>query len=128
MCIRDSSYTVDGTLEADATVNVQALAQHDSITWCPNPTHSAYPIFVLDNDHFDQGYLGRGVITGVELISGSGQASVMGASLLLFKPAAAGPHSLRYTVDGQYETTVSVWIREHLDPDQMVVDLSLIHI
>ena len=25
-------------------------------------------------------------------------------------------------MDGQYETTVSVWIREHLDPDQMVVD------
>jgi len=116
------SYTVDGTLQANATVNVQALAQHDFITWCPNPTHSAYPIVVLENDHFDQGYLGPGVITGVELISGSGQASVMGGSLLLFKPAAAGSHSLRYTVDGQYETTVSVWIREHLDPDQMVVD------
>ncbi|MCH2130982.1 MAG: beta-propeller domain-containing protein, partial [Pirellulaceae bacterium] len=116
------SYTVDGTLEADATVNIQALAQHDSVTFCPNPAHIAYPIDVLENDHFDQGYLGPGVITSVELISGSGQASVTGGSMLMFTPAAAGSHSLRYTVDGQYETTVSVWIREHLDPDQMVVD------
>ena len=82
------SYTVDDTLQAVATVNVQALAQYDSITLCPDPTHSAYPIAVLTNDHFDQGYLGPGVITGVEIISGSGQASVVGGSLLLFKPAA----------------------------------------
>ena len=116
------SYTVDDTLQANATVNVQALAQYDSITLCPDPTHSAYPIAVLTNDHFDQGYPGPSVITGVELISGSGQVSVTGGSMLLFTPATAGSHRLRYTVDGQYDTTVSVWITDHLDRDQMVVD------
>ena len=116
------SYTVDDTLQANTTVNIQALAQHDWTSFCPNPAPRAYSIAVLANDHFEQGYLGPGVITNVELLSGNGQTSATGGSVLLFTPTTSGSHQLRYTVDGQYNTTVSVWIPDHLDPDQMVVD------
>ena len=116
------SYTVDGQLQANVTVYVQALAQRDSVALCADPAQVAYPINVLANDYFNQGYLGPGDVTSVEVLSDSGDASVSGASTILFTPAQAGSHQLRYTVDGQYEADVWVWIHDHLDADHMVVD------
>lgn len=115
------SYTVDGTLQAVATVYVRALAEHDSFTFCPDRAHGALAIDVLANDHFDRGYRGRGQITAVEVVSGAGQVSLSDEGIV-FNAQQSGSHQLLYTVDGQYQASVSVWIPDHLEGDQLVVD------
>ena len=62
-----------------------------------------------------------GVITAVEVVDGSGQVSIQNGRVI-FAAATAGAHTLRYTVDGQYKGTVSVWIENVARPDQAVVD------
>jgi hypothetical protein len=115
------TYTVDGELEANVTVQVAPLAQGDYYQFYPDAPQP-YSLHVLSNDHFERGYAGPGVITAVELVSGEGQVSIQNGQTLLFDPAAAGSHSIRYTVDGKYEATVSVWIRSVVDPDSFAVD------
>lgn len=116
------TYTVDGVLEANVTVNVQSLTQSDSIWFYPDPSHPPYEIDVLANDLFDRGYLGLGVITNVELVRGNGQVTINRGRTILFAPAAADYYTIRYTVDGQYEGTLNVWIKSAVDPDHFVVD------
>jgi len=116
------SYTVDGLMEAIATVRVEALAQNDRVEFCPDRAYGTYSVRVLANDNFNRGYLGPGVLTSVELLQGSGQASIAGGSVVLFTPDAAGSYRLRYQVDGQYEAILSISIPEHLNRDQGVTD------
>lgn len=116
------TYRVDGALEAGVTVYVQALAQPDHFEFCPNPNDPPYAIHVLGNDFFNRGYAGPGVITAVEVVAGSGQVTIQNGRALLFDPGAAGWHSIKYTVDGKYETTASVSIRNLPDPDQVLMD------
>jgi uncharacterized secreted protein with C-terminal beta-propeller domain len=116
------TYTVDGTLQANVSVVVQALAQHDSYSFLPEPSLRPYTLHVLSNDHFNKGYAGPGVITAAEIVSGSGTVTIQNGSALVFNPASADSHTIRYTVDGKYETTVSVWIRNVVYGDEFVVD------
>jgi uncharacterized secreted protein with C-terminal beta-propeller domain len=115
------SYTVDGQLQADVRVSVVPLAQPDYTQFYPHAAQP-YSLNVLANDHFNRGYAGPAVITGVELVSGSGVVSIQNGRTLLFDPSAADSHIIRYTVDGKYESTVSVYIRNVVFADQVVVD------
>ncbi|HJQ78772.1 MAG TPA: Ig-like domain-containing protein, partial [Lacipirellulaceae bacterium] len=115
------TYTVDGELEANVTVQVTPLAQGDYYQFYPDAAQP-YSLHVLANDHFGRGYAGPAVITAVELISADGQVSIQNGRTLLFDPATAGSHVIRYTVDGKYETTVSVWIHNVVNADSFVVD------
>ncbi len=116
------TYTVDGALVANVSVYVRPLAQSDSYTFCPDPNHAPYTLDVLANDYFKNGYAGPGTITAVELLTGSGQVVIQNGARLTFDAGAAGWHNIRYTVDGKYEATASVSIRNLPDPDQRVVD------
>ncbi|MEX2171752.1 MAG: beta-propeller domain-containing protein [Pirellulales bacterium] len=116
------TYTVDGDLVAEVTVYVQPLAQPDNYKFAPDPAHGHYTLDVLGNDNFQFGYPGPGIITSVSVVAGSGSVSIQDGQRLLFEPGHAGSHSVRYTVDGQYEAYVSVWIANHLAPDRIVVD------
>ncbi|MGI9455637.1 MAG: Ig-like domain-containing protein, partial [Aeoliella sp.] len=116
------TYTVDGVLEAEATVNVQALAQNDGEHFCVTVAHGVYTLQVLENDYFNQGYLGPGEITGVEVTHGSGDVAIIGGSALRFSPDSDGYHVIRYTVDDQYEAEASVRLTGHLASDLLVVD------
>ncbi|MEX2315946.1 MAG: beta-propeller domain-containing protein [Pirellulales bacterium] len=116
------TYTVDGELEATVTVYVRPLVADDSARYCPNPAHAPYAIAVLANDRLWSGYTGPGVITGATLIEGNGQVSIQDGARLLFDPAGAGSHTIRYTVDGKYEATVIISVPNHADPDHLVVD------
>jgi uncharacterized secreted protein with C-terminal beta-propeller domain len=115
------TYTVDGALEANVTVQVTPLAQGDYYQFYPDAPQP-YTLHVLSNDNFGRGYSGPGIITAAEVVSGDGQVSVQNGQTLLFDPATADSHSIRYTVDGKYETTVSVWIRNVVSPDSFAVD------
>jgi uncharacterized secreted protein with C-terminal beta-propeller domain len=115
------TYTVDGELEANVTVQVTPLAQGDYYQFYPDAPQP-YLLHVLANDHFNRGYSGPGIITAAEVLDGNGQVSIQNGQTLLFDPATAGSHSIRYTVDGQYEATVSVWVRNVVNSDSFVVD------
>ncbi len=115
------TYTVDGELEANVTVQVTPLAQGDYFQFYPDAPQP-YSLYVLANDNFGRGYTGPGMITAAEVLSGDGQVSIQNGQTLLFDPTTAGSHSIRYTVDGKYEATVSVWIRNVVNSDSYVVD------
>jgi uncharacterized secreted protein with C-terminal beta-propeller domain len=116
------TYTVDGQLTAAVSLWVQPLAQGDYYSFCADPTQGPYSLSVLANDHFRRGYPGPGVITGVSAVEGGGQAAVEGGQRILFTPGPTGWSTFRYTVDGQYEATVSVAISGQLAGDSYVVD------
>lgn len=115
-------YTVDDDLTATAVVQVAPLAQHDSHSFCADPAAGSYLLHLLSNDHFDQGYLGPGELTSVEVVDGGGQVALAGAGAVRFTPASAGSHRIEYTVDGVYQATASISISGHLRSDQFVVD------
>ncbi len=117
------TYTVDGVLEATARVYVKPLAQSDSYRFAPDTNHP-YSLNVLQNDLFGQGYQGPRTITSATVESGSGIVAIGAGGQLLFTPSQAGSYTLQYTVDGQYEASVSVWIASHVNGDQFVVDES----
>jgi len=116
------SYTVDGLLEARVTLSVASLAVGDYFNFCPDPAHGAYTLDVLNNDHFLRGYQGPGVITAISEFSGSGEVSIVDGRRLVFVPGPTGAASFKYTVDGKYEATVSVSLRNRLQSDSAVVD------
>ncbi len=95
--------------------------QNDSISFYPDPQSRPYTIDVLANDYFHHGYTGAGMITSVDVVDGSGQVSVVNGRIV-FDPTSAGAHTLRYTVDGQYQASVFVWIENVAHPDHAVVD------
>jgi uncharacterized secreted protein with C-terminal beta-propeller domain len=115
------TYEVDGELTATVWLQVAPLAQPDMLRTYPDPQLRPYTIDVLSNDYFQAGYVGAGVLTGVEIVQGSGQVSIQNGRVV-FDPASAGAHTLRYTVDGQYQGTVSVWIENVARDDHAVVD------
>jgi hypothetical protein len=115
------TYTVDGELEATVTLYVTPLAQGDYEQFYPDAPQP-YSINVLDNDHFQRGYAGPGIVTAAEVLDGDGDVSIQSGRTLLFNPSAAGSHTIRYTVDGKYQATVSVWIRNVVFGDSFVAD------
>ncbi|HEX4416238.1 MAG TPA: Ig-like domain-containing protein, partial [Lacipirellulaceae bacterium] len=115
------TYTVDGELQANVNVQVAALAQNDWVSEYPDAEARPYTFNVLANDNFHQGYAGAGVLTSVELVGGGGQASIVNGQIV-FDPTSAGTYTLRYTVDGQYQATLSVTVMSVANPDQAVVD------
>ncbi len=116
------TYTVDGELEATASLVVQPLAKSDSFQFYPDPPHGPYVLDVLANDLFRRGYAGPGKITSAELISGSGSVSIQNGSSLKLNATAASGYSIRYVVDGKYEATASVSIYNVAYNDHFVVD------
>jgi Big-like domain-containing protein len=116
------TYTVDGTLQAEVTINVTALAQIDQERFYPEPSQRPYTIDVLKNDNFGHGYLGPGAITSAEVVDGTGLVTVRNDGKLLFNPASAGAYTIRYVVDGQYESSVFVWVVNVAFADQLVAD------
>lgn len=115
------TYTVDGELEATTRVRVRALAQNDHEDFCLDGQQDSFVIDVLANDFFHRGYTGPGVITAVEVVSESGQATIEGGGNVRFAPTRDGSHQLRYTVDGQYTATLNVTLRGQLNGDFEVV-------
>lgn len=116
------TYTVDGELEAAVTIYVRPLAKADSYRFSANSPHGPYSLNVLSNDYFQYGYAGPVVITSATVVGGDGEVSIENGQTLRFTPMTGGSHQLRYTVDGKYDTTVSVWFPNHLRADQFVVD------
>lgn len=117
------TYTVDGALDARVSVAVDSLLVGDSYSYWPQYAGTEYVLAVLDNDHLDSQYPGPGVITAVSQTDKGGQASISAdGHRIRFQPAADGWDRFTYTVDGQYEATVSVWLNERLRSDSFVVD------
>jgi len=116
------TYTVDGELEANARVQVRALAQNDHKDFCLDGLQDSFVMDVLANDYFNYGYTGPGVITGVEVVSGSGVASIESGGAIRFTPSTDGSHQLQYTVDGQYTANANIYLRGHLSGDLFVAD------
>ncbi len=116
------TYTIDDDLQAEVHVNVRPLAQPDHYSFCADPTHGAYVLSVLSNDHFDLGYTGPAVITAVETPDGVSVAVSEDGSHLLYQPSSVGFDSFTYTIDGKYTATASVSIRGHLSYDFAVTD------
>ena len=116
------NYTVDSDLSADVTVSIQSLAQSDYDNFCADPFHGPYWLDVLSNDHFQRGYPGPGLITSVSEPSNGGEITIAGRKALLFVPGTSGWDSFRYSIDDQYEASVSVSITGHLTGDLFVVD------
>ncbi|RIK70744.1 MAG: hypothetical protein DCC67_20590, partial [Planctomycetota bacterium] len=116
------TYTVDGALEARVSLYVQALAQSDWRHFDAATPSAAYTLDVLSNDHFSKGYAGPGVITAVSGVEGSGSVTIVNGRTLRFVPGPTGAASFTYTVDGRYEASVSVSIRNRLAHDSAIVD------
>lgn len=116
------AYTVDGQLEASARVYVRALAQSDSETICIHGTHDSFLVGVLGNDHFNRGYAGPGIITEVEVLLGSGEATIENGSAIRVSPNTDGFVRFRYTVDNEYSANASVYFRGHASGDSYVID------
>jgi len=116
------TYTIDSQLEAEVTLQVIPLAQTDYYSFCTDPTHGVYRLNVLDDDHFHRGYSGPGRITSVSELSGGGTVTIDDGQNLLFTPGTSAWNTFQYTVDGQYEASVTVSIVGHLSSDLFVVD------
>jgi hypothetical protein len=120
-------YTVDETLEAEATVFVRALAQGDSFHFCPHPSQSFYDLPVLANDPLNRGYPGPGAITSVTQPAAGGTTEITAGRGIRFTPPPGGlsPGSsvhFDYTIDDHYSASAWVSFANHLASDQAVAD------
>ena len=116
------AYVVDGVLEVRVVVSVQALAQSDSFYFDADPAQAPYTLDVSNNDFFTSGYAGPGVITAISSHTGSGTISIVDGRAKSYVPGVTGADFFKYTVDGKYEATVSVSLRNRLEIDRAVVD------
>ena len=116
------TYTVDDELTAVTHVNVRPLAEPDYITICSGEGQK-HLLSVLTNDNFQHGYEGPTVITDVRGEEALGDISITnGGKHLRYSPSGRNHDTFTYTVDDRYESTVSVWLTNHLRRDTAVVD------
>ena len=116
-------YTVDGTLQAEVEVRVGTIIVFNRYSLLPDPAQTQYALHVLRNDHFDSYYPGSGLITNVsETENGSLAVIAGGGTHILFTRTDGSPDYFTYTVDGKYETSVSVKFKNFLRGDSYRVD------
>lgn len=115
-------YTVDGVLTATVKLRVSALAQDQFDRLDSYTLGDSITVDLLANDHFGRGYRGPGEVTDVELIHGEVEAIPAVGRVASFVPTQSGSITFRYTVDGEYEATHSVFIENALTSDLRVVD------
>jgi uncharacterized secreted protein with C-terminal beta-propeller domain len=117
------TYTVDGELEAQVSVEVGRIIAADYFRFDADFTKTGYDLDVLLNDHFVGTYPGWGVITSVGEISTGGSVTVSPhGQYLHYVPGLGGAERFTYTVDGKYEASVYVHVAGYLAPDSFVVD------
>lgn len=114
-------YTVDNELEAQVNLNVLPLAQHDHRSLCANDLNGSILVDVLENDNFDRGYSGPGIITSVNPIDEATQASIIDGRWIQLELGSGSHQRVEYTVDETYTAAASVSITGHARFDNVVI-------
>ncbi len=110
------TYVADGKYEATVTVQVTRPVRDDSLTAYQDTP--GWSLDVLANDFLGNGYAGAREITAVSETEQGATVSFDGRSITYTPPMEfTGSDSFQYTVDGELEAQVWVWVRPLADGD-----------
>ena len=107
------TYKADGVHEARVTVSVTRPVRNDYIGTGIFQDTAGAVVDVLANDFLGNGYTGPRIITAVGPTTGGGTVTIRSdGKSLLYTPADGftGNNSFNYTVDGELQANVSVYV------------------
>ncbi|HEY3391638.1 MAG TPA: Ig-like domain-containing protein, partial [Lacipirellulaceae bacterium] len=107
------TYTADGVHEARVTVSVTRPVRDDYINTGVYQDTPGAVLAVLGNDFLGNGYAGARLITAVGPTSAGGTVTIRSdGKALLYTPGAdyTGSDTFTYTVDGELEANVAVFV------------------